>query len=304
LQLQLTSLNDYTHPTAQFMVHVGDIQKPQRTMCVESRYAMVSAMMKKAPLPTLVLAGDNDWIDCPMPLVALSNYHKYFDFFHLNWNATTVATNVTNLSIVAPEPTEAPQNYQDMNTKLNFEHHPKYPEMWRIYLNGILLLSVQNVDYKGLVKSAPNRTHASIQWVRSSIHSSRVIQAVIIFGHGQFAENTKPFFEGIYNAFTNAGRLATTVMYIHGDGHKWDLGDKVQSHLGWSTFVDVQVDQGAFADPLLMQFSVRVPFEVEHDLQYLFANRTIRIDRQRGRYPVQDGRPDILKLFPSQMNNR
>ena len=291
------------------MVHVGDIQKPQRTRCIESRYAMVSDLMKRAPLPTLVLAGDNDWIDCPMPMTSLYNYHKYFDYFHLNWNATTMATNVTNLSTttVGAPPTEPPSSTLAMN-KLNFEHHPKYPEMWRIYLNGFLFLSVENVDYKSLIPNAPNRTHASIHWVRCSIPSNKVIQAVIIFGHGQFGENTKPFFEGIHKAFTNAGRLdTTTVMYIHGDGHKWDLGDKVQSHLDWPNFIDIQVDQGAFADPLYIQFAIHssMLLRIEHDLQYLFANGTIRIDRQRGRYPLQDGRPNIQKLFPSQkLKNR
>jgi hypothetical protein len=305
LQLQLASLRNYSNPSAQFIVHVGDIQKPQRTGCAESRFAMVSSIMKTAPLPTLVLAGDNDWSDCKTPEMALEYYHSYFDYFHLNWNATTTATDITNLSLGIMS-SSGVQKYKDMNGRLNFEHHSKYPEMWRIYIDGILLLSVQNVNYKGLIDDAYNRTLASINWVRSSIRSESFLQAVIIFGHGQFGDkdNTKAFFEGIYDAFSNVDRLSTTVMYFHGDGHQWSLSGKVQRYLNWPAFVDVQVDQGGYADPLLVEFSIHSPLQFEHELQYVFSNGKIRIDRQRGRYPLQDGKPNIGDLFPMQGTNR
>lgn len=44
-----------------FTVHVGDLQKTQRSLCKEDYYRMVQKVLRKGPLPTYVLAGDNDW---------------------------------------------------------------------------------------------------------------------------------------------------------------------------------------------------------------------------------------------------
>jgi hypothetical protein len=287
---------------------VGDIQKPSRTGCAKSRYAMISNLLKMSPLPTLVIAGDNDWIDCPDPKLALEYYHSHLDYFHLQWNGTTTAKVITNLSSeVKMSFLENRINKNDEDdrttTMLHVEHHGKYPEMWRIYLNHVLFISVQNVNYKGRIDDAYNRTLASIHWVRSTIQSNTLsFKAVILFGHGQFADdddNMKMFFDGIYKAFSNHNLLSTTtVMYIHGDGHEWHLSNNVRRYLNWPMFVDVQVDQGAYADPLFIEFS-NSPMSVEHDLQYLLANDTIRMDRQRGRYPLTNGRPNVNGMFPS-----
>jgi hypothetical protein len=66
---------------------------------------------------------------------------------------------------------------------------------------------------------------------------------------------TREFLEGILPAFLGE-RYWTPVLYIHGDGHKWDLDTKIHTQQGWSSFIDVQVDQGAYADPSIVEFSV------------------------------------------------
>ena len=89
---QLADMTAYTHPTAMFTVHVGDMQKPDRTFCVEAAYAEAAQYLQSGPLPTYVIAGDNDWADCPDPYQALGYYHKYFDYFERNWPNTTTTT--------------------------------------------------------------------------------------------------------------------------------------------------------------------------------------------------------------------
>ena len=145
------------------------------------------------------------------------------------------------------------------------------------------------------------RMAADIHWVLSALGDDQY-SAVVLFGQGAVGYETREFFEGILPAFLGV-RKDTPVMYLHGDGHKWDLGTKIQTQLGWTNFIDVQIDQGAFADPLIVEFSVNpaTPLVKEHDLQYVFANGTIRLDRQRGRYPTgSDGRATTANLpqFP------
>jgi hypothetical protein len=277
LMQQIADMTEYTHPTAMFTVHVGDIQKPPRSLCAETGYFATSQYLKAGPLKTFVLAGDNDWADCPNITQGLEFYHKYFDFFENHWltNATTFPMQV--------------------------EHNTTFPEMWKFNYNGILFISIQLIDSKNLMTDWEPRMNANIQWILTALKDTE-LSAVVIFGHGQFGNETKEFFEGILPAFVG-DRSSVPVMYIHGDGHNWDLMDKVQSQLNWPSFIDVQVDQGGYADPIIVEFSTdpAVPLLQEHDLQYVFANGVIRIDRQRGRYPLgSDGRPDLTQLqsFP------
>ena len=44
-----------------FTVHVGDLQKTQRSLCKEDYYRKMQQLLRRGPLPTYVLAGDNDW---------------------------------------------------------------------------------------------------------------------------------------------------------------------------------------------------------------------------------------------------
>lgn len=277
---QLADMTTYLDPAALFTVHVGDIQKPARTLCAESNYFQVSQYLLQGPLPTFVLPGDNDWADCPDPYQALGYYHKYFDYFEQRWTNTTVP-------------------------RMAVEYNATYPEMWRFTYNEILFISIQLIDSR--TEMTPEdwiaRMQANINWVWTSV-GNLLPPAVVIFGQGQFGNETKEFFEGIYPLFSGT-RVSTPVMYIHGDGHKWDLNDKVQSQLNWPMFTDVQVDQGAFADPIIVEFSVNpyAPLVQEHDLQYVFANGMIRIDRQRGRYPTgSDGRATTENLQSLQSN--
>ena len=279
---QLADMTAYTHSNAMFMVHVGDLQRPNLTLCVETAYLMASQYLRNAPLPTFVLAGDNDWADCPDPNQALGYYHKYFDYFERQW---------TNATTTVP--------------RMPVEYNETYPEMWRFTYNKVLFISIQLIDSKAILGTDEwnKRMAANIQWVFTALGTD-MFSAVVIFGQASVGYETREFFEGILPAFLGE-RYWTPVLYLHGDGHKWDLATKIQTQLGWTSFIDVQVDQGAFADPIIVEFSVDPanPLLQEHDLQYVFADGLIRIDRQRGRYPKgSDGRATTADLQPFPLN--
>jgi hypothetical protein len=70
------------------------------------------------------------------------------------------------------------------------------------------------------------------------------------------------------------------------------IDDRASTQLNWPSLIDVQVDQGGFADPCIVEIAAvdgagqLIPLVAEHDLQYVFADGLVRIDRQRGRYNI------------------
>ena len=72
LSEQISNLDE----DALFMIHVGDLMKS--STCAIDNYRDSSRILQGSPVPVLVLPGDNDWIDCPNPNLALRRFRRYF----------------------------------------------------------------------------------------------------------------------------------------------------------------------------------------------------------------------------------
>jgi hypothetical protein len=84
-------------------------------------------------------------------------------------------------------------------------------------------------------------------------------------------------------------RADLPVVYLHGDGHDWDVDIKLSHQLHWRHFRDIQVDQGGIADPVIVEFAAQVDGKMkalkeENDLQLVLGKGLIRLDRQGGLY--------------------
>ena len=177
--------------------------------------------------------------------------------------------------------------------------HRKHPELFAFAQESILFISVHLINGNPGDEPAEEwdyRMETNIQWVNENVEtycSNSDIRGVILLGHSLRSPRTRPLFEGIVDTFrTVKARAKLPVLYIHGDGHAWEVDDKLSQQLGWLNFRDVQVDQGALADPILVEIASTdvygkiVPLKVEHDMQIVFGRGLIRIDRQRGRYGI------------------
>jgi len=79
------------------------------------------------------------------------------------------------------------------------------------------------------------------------------------------------------------------VLYLHGDGHNWDIDTKLSHQLHWKHFRDVQVDQGGLADPIIVDVAPQKNGKLKglkqrNDLEVAFGRGLFRIDRQGGLY--------------------
>jgi hypothetical protein len=288
---QLTAMTTSRRLNTHFTVHVGDFQKPDRTKCNSMVYEKMANYMSTGPLPTFVLPGDNDWFDCPRAMQSLDDYREHVTFLEDKWYNSSTA--------------KLPEDV----VKMDVQHDPEYPELWSFYHQGIMFVSVHLIDTKPEVQESGDerselwvewndRMAANIAWFWKAMSDyaedayngdEKPLKAIVLFGHGQISIDTREYFEAIRLAFFyfSPELMNLPIMYLHGDGHDWDMDDRIRNQLDWDSFIDIQVDQGALADPLIVEVATNpdAPLVQEHALQYLFAEGLFRIDRQRGRYP-------------------
>ena len=270
------------------MVHVGDMMRAERTLCQANFYANVKNILSQGPLPTFVLAGDNDYLDCPDPGDAWGIYLNQFNEFDEEWSYRLPA-GVPILGVdrwLLPENVPLEENATRWTTR---------PEMFSFVQEGVLFLSMTLMHVPDELppdELFQERVADSKLWVTQQVTEAAVahtLRGVVMFGHARIAGYLRPFFMELKQVFYDA-MVYVPVLYIHGDGHEFNFNDNFGTNIGWSQFIDIQVDQGAYADPLLVEVAlwtngVMTPLVSNNPNQFIAGNGLFRIDRQSGRYP-------------------
>lgn len=273
LRHQIGDMHSHLHEKALFVVHVGDLQKYKVTNCSEEAFVKTKDYLVQLPLTALVIPGDNDYHLCPNPKVGWHNFENYFMHSERDWEYP---------DLVRPLP-------------FNVTRWEKCPEMFVFVREGVLFLSVNLVDVrpkrKDLQEEYDSRMQDVLFWVRTNVEEMALreeFRGVIIFGHSIQSPDTRPFFDGLETIFKGK-LLLIPVLYIHGDGHQFDLDDRFSQATGWDSYRAVQVDRGGAADPILVEVakvvgSKTVPLVKEKEMHYVLGDGLFRIDRRMGRY--------------------
>lgn len=274
LKNQLAQMTNKLHPGAAFLVHVGDMQEPWRTGCASESYTSVRNMLSLAPVPTFILAGDNDSLDCPDPETAWGHYQANFINFELEWLGKRQEGGAHFLAVEKVERWDA------------------HPEMFSFIEDRILFLSVNLLhgsggDTSGYYAGFSNSKAWVTQQVREKFHQS-AIRGVVMFGHGLLSHGVEEVFVEIKEVFLK-NQVFVPVLYLHGDGHEYVVNEDFAYYYEWDYFTAIQVDAGAEADPLLVEVAmvkngIMEPLVAENDMQTVIGNGLFRIDRQNGRY--------------------
>jgi hypothetical protein len=264
-------------PDTLFSVHVGDLFQAKRSKCAEAYFNIAQSSLLLGPLPTFVIAGDNDYYDCPNRTVAMEQFERFFVPFEQQWN------------------NRMPEGVPT----LNVERWEQRPQMFRFVHNGIIFMSVQLINglpsdnTDGLLDEWNARMADNAAWVSDSVETFwelYEIRGMVIFGHALRSPDSRPFFEAIAPTFlNNPRRLQMPVLYIHGDKHLWEIDTKLSEQLNWVNYRDIALDQGAWADPIVVQIAPvengnTIPLTQENPNQYVLGDGLFRIDRQSGRY--------------------
>ena len=188
LRNQLTQMTDNRNPGAAFLVHVGDIQQPWQTECPSESYKSVRNTLSLAPVPTFVLAGDNDSLDCPNLETAWGHYQDNFINFELEWWGKRQEGGANFLAVEKVERWEA------------------HPEMFSFIEDRILFLSVNLLHGSGGDGDSGFYTGFSdskawvTQQMRENVHQNAV-RGVVMFGHGLISYGVEEFFVEIKGVF-------------------------------------------------------------------------------------------------------
>jgi hypothetical protein len=277
LRHQISDMHSHLHEKALFVVHLGDLQKYKVTNCSEESFVKTKDYLVQLPLTTLVIPGDNDYHLCPHPKDGWHCFEKYFMHSERDWDYP---------DLVRPLP-------------FNVTRWGKRPEMFVFVRAGVLLLSVNLVDgrpkRKDLQEEYDARMQDNLLWVRSNVEEMALreeLRGVIIFGHSIRSPDTRPFFEGL-EAIFKGKLLLIPVLYLHGDGHQFDIDDRFANQTGWDSYRAVQVDRGGAADPILVEVapvvgSKTVPLLKEKEMHYVLGDGLFRIDRRMGPYPGRE----------------
>lgn len=269
-------MTENRHSGSAFVVHVGDFQRWQKTSCEESAYTDFRTMFLKSPLPVLVLAGDNDYLDCPQPQVAWDTFVNTFSTFESQWSD------------------RLPPDIEEIPVKRWWDQRP---EMFSFVNDGILFLSTNLLnaeDEQVNTDEWNSRMADSAAWTLQEVEaafSQHDIRGVVIFSHARPSPKIRIHYTTLREQVF-ADKLELPVLNIHGDGHTFIIDTGYQEEKEWIGFTDLQVDQGGKADPLLIEVAplidgVMEPLEKENGLQYILNNGLFRIDRQNGRYPEE-----------------
>ena len=168
LEEQLVNMNSNRHPGSAFAVHVGDFQRWQITACAENAFTDFRTMLLKSPLPVLVLAGDNDYLDCP-------NLEESYSYFTETFS--TIETNWTN---------RLPPGIEELAINRWWGQRP---EMFSFVEDGILFLSTNLLNAAAEFINTTewnSRMNDSAAWVRAEREAAfeqHDVRGVVMFTH-------------------------------------------------------------------------------------------------------------------------
>ena len=236
---QLSGLTIKSNPKrgkegALFAVHAGNIMKGgDDSDCNEWRFKMISDIMSdSSPVPILVMPGDNEWADCPSPVVAKSQWMKYFGSFGIN----------------TPFPTAV-------------ERQSRQQENFAFTYNGILFLGVNTMmtddSTAGNESELRERMDLNAAWIseqlsehsfvgpeagNSNAPTEDDIRGIIFFGHSWY----EPLFIDVGTSLQETG---VPIIFIHGDGYEYRVVQHLQTE-GFEDLWSVQLDHMGIAPPM------------------------------------------------------
>ena len=257
-------------------IHLGNTQKVSNSLCADAAYENHAYLLSKGPRPTFVTPGNNDWFDCPRREEAFGLFMKHLgpDFIS-KWHA---------------------EHYENLGVERSGDN----PELFRLYVEGILFIGVHMIDGPANQESEPSfnkRMKTSMEWFAQSVETSfaeREIRGVIVMGNAGRSERTQPFFAHMNKYFVGIGsRENVPVIYLHGNGLAYKFDRSFSRQSGWDAFYDIQIDRGALTEPCIIDVAPRKNGTVqeletgrdESMIQSVIEDGLFRLDQQRGRYP-------------------
>ena len=263
LENQMEDLREDDIDEALFLIHLGDFNQPQQTDCDLNHFQSVRDILAQSPVPTLVMAGDNDYQECPSKDEAWENYLDTFVGFEEDeWD---------------------PEFDVDRNSG-GSSSRPGGRDLFSFYEKGILFISTALLNKSDRESSSDfqDRLEASEDWVRENLrrYQNDDPRGVVLFGHAEKNDSLENFFgQALKDMFEEEGYGDINALYLCGDRHRYRT---TRGLFGWDKLDYISVDQGGCAAPILVE--VAPEDELFSSDSNVFGGGLFRIDRRGGRY--------------------
>lgn len=193
---------------SKFIVHVGDIWGGADYL-PEEHYVRVAQCLKRSAIPVVIVPGDNEWNDLDDPDLGWKYWERHLLGLEQHWK-------------------NAPALWrQDVR-----------PENVAWVSNRVLLIGINLVG--GAVHDPDEwatRHLQDAQWVSENFERYGAgVSSAVVFAQASPNRKHAVFLDGFKSAANDFGK---PVLYLHGDGHVWEVED------GWlaPNILRVQVDQ-------------------------------------------------------------
>ena len=198
---------------SEFMLHLGDITNDGN--CEEHYYSDMASYLNTLDVPSILVIGDNEWIDCEDQKQGRSFWLKYFVGFENN-----------------------------KPNHLKIERQDRRPENVAWVTKGILMLGVTlPSEVKGIISEEFEQLHRdNVEWMEEQFaRHGNDVRAAILFFHARPAQEKHASFAKSLRKIQQDFRKP--MLILHGDGHEWTVWK-----VGNAT--RVQLDHGGKSPPI------------------------------------------------------
>jgi len=215
---------------AEFVFHLGDLQKVKLTDCQEYAYEEASAILKKIPIPTFVLPGDNDINDCDDHKHAEEMWEEYF-YKPDEWWGPGHSLDVTRWGV--------------LDESFSFLH------------KGVLYFGINIVGgspYSHSEKKERHKEHLSyIRWILEKLDEDD-FQVMVLLGHAEPGSLHDDFFKGSDGFAAIVEEMGKPTVHFHGDYHEYY---EVEGAFDVENYMRISLDGESIAPPIMVEIDVK-----------------------------------------------
>eukprot|EP00542_Grammatophora_oceanica_P005853 CAMPEP_0194071212 /NCGR_PEP_ID=MMETSP0009_2-20130614/88588_1 /TAXON_ID=210454 /ORGANISM="Grammatophora oceanica, Strain CCMP 410" /LENGTH=360 /DNA_ID=CAMNT_0038724523 /DNA_START=573 /DNA_END=1655 /DNA_ORIENTATION=+ len=199
----------------EFLVHLGDI-KTSGSDCTEDKYQLLDGILNKSLVPTFMVAGDNEWNDCPAAQrdQGWSLWTQYYMHYHnVHWKARRMF-----------------DFEYDTKRKENFAFVHKRTLFVGLNLVGGTVVDLDGawhdrlIDNYRFLRDQMRRHVVPRERLEFGSYGRKVnatsADGVVLMGHTQVTDSQSAFFNPL-RVLLRDEITDVPFLYLHGDGHLW-----------------------------------------------------------------------------------
>ena len=190
---QLTRELEALPADAEFVVHLGNANANDESMCQEYGFERAAAVLRESAVPVLVIPGDLDWAACGSKRRAERSL-EYWDN-NLGQRLTRHWRHQSPLDV---------EYADDMVGNFAFLH------------KRVLFVSVNMVDEETSEEEVATRLKRNVRWTRWQLQKrAGEYHAIVLLGHAPPSDRQKGFFLPVLDEIQGIGNSDKPVLYLH-----------------------------------------------------------------------------------------